>query len=437
MSPAVTEAGARRQAEFDVKSLFFAYFSLVGAMSPYLGLYFADWGLSISQISLLLAMPQLMRVVAPPFWGAWADRSAKRAGLLRISALGTLLAVGLIALARGHYGWLLPLVCLLYFFTAAQGPIAESMALAAARGEAGVYGRMRQWGSIGFILAVAAAGPLLDWLGVRWLVALLALLALGVLGVSWRVARRAVPVVASAVARGTEGATAPPGPSSPPGATAPLGATAPPGASASPRPIWRRLREPRLALFFLSCALMMFAHAALYAFYSLYLDRHGYAKTWIGAVWTLGVIAEIALFRWQHGLFARFGALSLLAFSMAVAALRFALIGWGDGHWAIVLVSQLMHAVTFGVHHSASMALLHQWFAPGEQGRAQALYATLAYGVGGSAGGLAAGWWWEQVSPAWAFYCAAIAAALGWLAVAASQRFEYAETPTNVRSGTR
>ena len=396
-------------------------------MSPYLGLYFADWGLSISQISLLLAMPQLMRVVAPPFWGAWADRSAKRAGLLRISAAGTLLAIGLMALARGHYSWLLPLICLLYFFTAAQGPIAESMALAAARGEAGVYGRMRQWGSIGFILAVATAGPLLDWLGVRSLMALLALLALLVLAVSWRVAHRAVPAAVPAAA-----ASAVTG-----GADAVAAAPPPPGTSPLPGPIWQRLREPRVALFFLSCALMMFAHAALYAFYSLYLDRHGYAKTWIGAVWTLGVLAEIALFRWQHGLFQRFGALPLLGFSMAVAALRFTLIGWGDGHWAIVLVSQLMHAVTFGVHHSAAMALLHQWFAPGEQGRAQALYATLAYGIGGSAGGLAAGWWWERIAPAWAFYCAALAAALGWLAVAACQRFEYAATPAHARTGTR
>lgn len=379
-----------------VKSLFFAYFSLVGAMSPYLGLYFSAWGLSIGQISLVLAVPQLMRVVAPPFWGAWADRARNRALLLRISATGLLVTLVLLAIARGDYLWVLLVVCGLYFFTAAQGPIAESMALAAARGDAGAYGRMRQWGSIGFILAVAATGPLLDWLGARWLMLPLVVLSLMVLVVSWRVGGAGGKVVS------------------------------PPAGSRPPRAVWRRLREPRVAVFFLSCALMMFAHAALYAFYSLYLDRHGYAKTWIGAVWSLGVIAEIALFRWQHGLFERFGALALLSFSMATAALRFALIGWGDGHWAVVFASQLMHAITFGVHHSSAMALLHRWFDAGEQGRAQALYATLGYGVGGSLGGLAAGWWWEQVSPAWAFYSAACAAALGWAAVAVVQRIEYA-----------
>lgn len=391
-----------------VKTLFFAYFSLVGAMSPYFGLYFAAWGLTITQISLLLAMPQLMRVVAPPFWGAWADRAADRANLLQVSAGGALLAIGLIALAQGAYGWLLVLVSLLYFFTSAQGPIAESMALGAAGGDAGSYGRMRQWGSIGFIAAVAATGPLLDWLGARWLTVPMGALAILVLLVSWRVA------LGSRGNRAVDRHAAGP-------------------AAVHARSVWRRLREPRIALFFLSCGLMMFAHAALYAFFSLYLDRHGYAKTWIGAIWSLGVVAEIALFRWQRGLFERFGALPLLSFSMACAALRFALIGWGDGQWGIVLASQLLHAITFGVHHSAAMALLHRWFDPGEQGRAQALFVTLGYGVGGSIGGLAAGWWWDRVAPAWAFYSAALAAGLGWLAVAACRRFEYAAAAPDPR----
>ncbi|HPU52656.1 MAG TPA: MFS transporter, partial [Burkholderiaceae bacterium] len=294
----------------------------------------------------------------------------------------------------------------------------------AAGGDAGRYGRMRQWGSIGFIAAVAATGPLLDWIGARRLTLPMGVLATLVLLVSWHVARSSrrraavertpTQLVADSVANQRT-------------------AMAPQSPPPQPVSVWHRLREPRIALFFASCALMMFAHAALYAFFSLYLDRHGYAKTWIGAIWSLGVVAEIALFRWQSRLFERFGALSLLSFSMACAALRFALIGWGEGQWAVVLVSQLLHAITFGVHHSAAMALLHRWFEPGEQGRAQALFVTLGYGIGGSIGGLAAGWWWDHVSPAWAFYSAAIAAALGWVTVAGSRRFEYARAESDPR----
>ena len=115
----------------------------------------------------------------------------------------------------------------------------------------------------------------------------------------------------------------------------------------------------------------------------------------------------------------------LLGLSMLVAALRFAIIGGTDGHWSWVLASQLMHAITFGVHHSAAMAMLHRAFEPGAQGRAQGLYATLGYGAGGAAGTLVAGWVWSAVSPQATFLVAAAAALLGAFAVAACLRLDY------------
>lgn len=359
-------------------------------MSPYLGLYFEAWGLSIAQIGILLAVPQGVRLFAPALWGRWADRSSGRGRMLRLSSAGTLIAVLLVLAAQGRFEALLVGLAVLHFFTAAQAPIAESLALAAASGQPGAYGRMRQWGSIGFIAAVAGVGPWLDALGARWLGAPLALLAFGLLIASWRAAAAADPA----------------------GLTRPAVLT----------PVWRRLREPRLALFFLSCALMMFAHAALYGFHSLLLDRQGYSKSAIGLIWSVGVLAEIALFRWQHRLFVRHDALVLLGVSMAVAAVRFAVIGLTDGHWGWVIASQLMHAVTFGVHHSASMALLHRWFDADSQARAQGLFATLGYGIGGATGTLVAGWLWSAVSPQAAFLGATAAAALGALAVVACRR---------------
>jgi len=85
-----------------------------------------------------------------------------------------------------------------------------------------------------------------------------------------------------------------------------------------------------------------------------------------------------------------------------------------------------MHAVTFGLHHSAVMALLHRWFGTAQQGRAQAMYTTLGYGLGGGAGGITAGWLWAGIGPQAAFYTAALAAALGWGAVVLVRRFDYA-----------
>jgi len=372
-----------------VKALFFAYFAIVGALAPYLSLYFAAIGMSIAQIGVLMALPQAVRIVGPPFWGALADRVGRTATLLRASAAIALAAIVLVELAGAHYAALLAVLALYYFASSAQAPLAETMALAAAAGDAGRYGAMRLWGSIGFIAAVALTGPLLDALGVArltWVAFVLCALLLAVV----------LRIPEPPVRRSRRGP-----------------------------PAWRRLREPVLAAFFASCFLMLFAHAALYAFYSLYLERAGYSKTAIGLAWTAGVVAEIALFRLQHRLFARFDALALLEASLAVAALRFALVAVAGTHPAMVLATQLMHAITFGLHHSAAMALLHRWFGADQQGRAQAMYATLGYGLGGASGGIVASWLWAEFGPPAAFQGAAAAAALGLLAVALARRFDY------------
>jgi len=380
----------RPSPETGAKALFFAYFAMTGAFAPYLALYFAAVGLSITQIGVLVALPQLIRLGAPPFWGAMADRLGRRLPLLRLSAALGLASAIAVGFAGGNYAALLALLAIFYFATSAQAPLAETIALAISGGESGRYGRIRMWGSIGFIGAVAASGPLLDAAGIRTLPLTIAAMCVALLAVTWRVAE-------------------------PPARHAGAGA-----------PLARRLREPAIAAFFASCLLMQFAHAALYGFYSLFLDGFGYTKTAIGGAWTVGVVCEIALFRMQRPLFERYGALALLSFSMAVAAARFVLIAWGGGAWPVVILTQLMHAVTFGVHHSAVMALLHRWFEPAQQGRAQALYTTLGYGGGGALGGLAAGWAWANLGPQAVFYGASAAAVLGWVAVAICRRFEYA-----------
>jgi PPP family 3-phenylpropionic acid transporter len=373
-----------------VRALYFAYFAFIGIYSPYLSLWFDSRGLAIGDIAMLMALPQLLRIVAPPFWGWMADRGGARVVLLRVSAVGSLGVLLLFPFAPGVAA-LAALMLLLFFLTAAHGPIGEAIALDLAAGDAGRYGRMRLWGSVGFILTVLGGGPLLDRFGLDalpWLMAAtMALLAAVTLSLRERPAIR-VPRA---------------------GAGASLGA---------------RLREPAVLAFLASAFLMVFAHAALYSFFSLYLERHGYTRTAIGAIWAIGVVAEILLFLLQRHVFERLSAMRLLAFSFLVCGLRFAMVGASDGALWLLVLAQLMHAVTFGLHHSASMAVLHRWFETAQQGRAQAAFAVVAYGLGGTSGALAAGWLWEGFSPATMFFGAALAALAGWGAVVLAARLE-------------
>ncbi len=355
----------------------------MGIFSPYLSLYLADGGFSVAQIGFLMSLPQWMRIVAPPFWGWLADAGGRADRLMRVSSVLTLLAVIVLPWATdaGIYGVAL-LLSVLFFVSAAQVPIGEARTLAATQGDSGAYGKIRLWGSIGFVGGVALVGPALDKLGTHTLPLWMSLALVLLVVIVWP-------------------------------ASAEAGAGQP---RVSLVRLRDRLREIRIAAFFVANFLMIFAHAAYYVLYSLYLEEHGYSKTSIGALWTLGVIAEIVLFRCQHLLFTRFSALALLAFSIAVAALRFALIGGSTGMLSVLLAAQVMHAFTFGLHHSAVMKLLHQWFDPRQQARAQALYITLAYGLGGALGGLVVSALWVRVSPAAAFYGAGVAAFVGLLA---------------------
>ncbi len=364
------------------REIFFAYFAYVGLLSPYLSLWLVDRGLSIVEIALLLSLPQWLRVVAPPFWGWLSDRTGRRLALLRFSAMAALL----LTLAFPFVHGLLPIALLLLtlsFVTAAQGPIGEVLALEQAQGDVGRYGQIRLWGSIGFVLTVLAGGPALDWLGVSALPWLMAAALAGLVCVTlW------VPEPAAVTPRAARG-------------------------------LREHIEVDRLAIavFFLSVFLMIFAHAAMYSFWSIYLEQLGYSRTAIGAIWSIGVLAEIALFAVQKRLFDRFRPLGLLGFSFMVCAIRFAMVGLSDGALWVIVLTQLMHAVTFGLHHSASMAVLHRWFNSTRHGQAQSAFIVCGYGLGGGIGGVFAGWLWERYSPAAAFQASAVAALLGWAAI--------------------
>ncbi len=373
--------------ERGLQALYFAYFAYVGGFTPYLSLYLAERQLSAAQIGVLMTLPQALRIVAPPVWGRLADRARNRTRWLLAGALSSALVMLALPLGGADPLTVGAVLAALFFATAGQMPIAEAMALSVAQGDPGRYGRMRVWGSIGFIGAVIAIGPLLDALGTSALPACGALL----LGVLTFVATRLREV-----------------PRAP--------------AALSHARVRQRLRERPIAGFFASAFLMIFAHATFYAYFSLYLEQHGYSKTAIGLVWALGVLAEIVLFRWQRPLFARFGAARLLSASLLVAAVRFAAIGAADGAWPWIVATQLMHAVTFGVHHSASMALLHRWFGEAQQARAQALFVTIAYGLGGTAGGLYASYAWSHWGAAAAFIGSGVVALAGWAASLACRR---------------
>ena len=75
-----------------LSGFYFSYFALLGATAPFLALYFHHLGFSAARIGELVAIPMLMRCVAPNLWGWLGDVTGRRLLIVRLGALCTLVS---------------------------------------------------------------------------------------------------------------------------------------------------------------------------------------------------------------------------------------------------------------------------------------------------------------------------------------------------------
>ena len=123
--------------------------------------------------------------------------------------------------------------------------------------------------------------------------------------------------------------------------------------------------------------------------------------------------AEIVVFIYAGLLFKYFSVKSLLIFSLFFTSIRWILVAFfADSAW-ILSFTQLLHAVSFALYHSASMLFISKHFKKTQQSRGQAIYLGGVYGLGGAIGAYVAGTLWSDGEGAkWAFLVAALAALL-------------------------
>lgn len=158
---------------------------------------------------------------------------------------------------------------------------------------------------------------------------------------------------------------------------------------------------------------MVTAHGVLYNFYSIYLNEHGYSKTTIGLLWSVGVICEIGIFLLMPKIMKRLSLKTILLVSLVLAVIRFSLIGMAVDNIVWLILAQSLHAATFGSFHAASVEVITQFFNGRHQARGQAIYNSVAYGIGGTVGGIAGGYALQYLGGEQTFLLAALFPLLG------------------------
>ncbi len=362
-----------------LSSFYLCYFATLGAFLPYWGLYLHSLSFSPLEIGELMATVAFAKVIAPNVWGWIADHTGKRMIIVRVGCACAVLAF--IGVFFAHSYWWLLLVMLLYgFFWNAALPQFEATTLTYLGNSTHRYSSIRLWGSIGFIASVAALGPVLQHYGAS----VLPMVVIALVG-SIFIASLWVP----------ENATG--------------------HLHVAYQPLRTLLQRREVLALLVVCFLMQASHGPYYTFYTLYLEEHAYSRTLIGQLWALGVIAEVGLFVVMHRLIGRFGLRALLLLSAALTTMRWIIIGVYVDNLAIILFAQILHAASFAIYHAVAIDLIHRYFTGKHQGKGQALYSSLSFGLGGAVGSLYAGYLWDGLGGAATFVGAGAFSALAFI----------------------
>ncbi|MEL6372775.1 MAG: MFS transporter [Pseudomonadota bacterium] len=377
-----------------VAAYFGGLFLVMGTQLPYLPVWLDDRGLDAGGIALVASAPLFVRLVATPAIAFIADRYAihrRMVIVLTWLGLATLLALH-------HQASLVAIALLAIVFTLTWStimPLIETIATDGVRARGHDYGRMRLWGSITFVVANFVGGAVLSAYGpdgVVWLMVAGAGLTVAaahalprrvqaphpeIQGPEAQAPEAQVPEIQDSEARQESITATPP-------------SRAAKAATLSPAEAFRLAAAPAFVVFLVAGGFAQASHAVFYIFGTLHWQAQGISATFIGVLWAIGVIAEIALFWWSAHAIRAFGATGLILLGGLGGVLRWWLMGFDPPVWALVPL-QVLHGLTFGASHLGAIHFIAQAVSQRQAGTAQALYASITAGVAMAAMMLVAG----------------------------------------------
>lgn len=369
-------------------------FGMVGTHLPFFAVWLKSVGTDAFWIGIITAVPPVTRFTVLPFVTGLAERRHALRGAIVVTAFAT--ALGFCILGTQHQP---VLIFLVYAVTCCvwtpMVPLTDAYALRGVARFGLNYGPLRLWGSAAFVAGALACGLLVEVIAAKHLI--------------WVIA--SVAALGALVGLGLQ----------------PLDHPRP--ATNLPQGADTLLRDPGFLAIILTSALVQGSHVAYYVFASIGWQQAGLGGLTIAGLWSLGVVAEIAVF----ALSPRF---TLPPVMLVVIAALSAVARWvitaQEPPLTILAVVQLAHGLTFGLTQVGTMGLLVRHVPGHVMARGQGYLAACSGIVSGStsilSGAIYAGYG-QGV-----YYVMAAMAALGavtmWLA-----RHRLADHPHSAASG--
>jgi len=373
----------RRSLKFTTSSQYFIYFGVLGIFLPYFNLYCYHLGFSGLQIGVLSGLRSVAMVIFPLIWGVLADRlNIRRPIYILCNFVST--AIWIMFLFTAEF-W--PMLIITAFYGMFYAPIIsflEAVTMDVLGAEKKGYGRIRAWGSISFIVMVLVLGKIIDLYSVDIILVLilagslmLAVISIGIPAIQAPKKDLLTPVAGS-------------------------------------------LMEKRVIVFLFCAFLMLVSHGAYYGFFSIHLANMGYGSTFIGITWALASTAEILVMIKSDKIFNRYSLENVLFFSFLVAAVRWMILFFAHSPM-LILLSQILHAVTYGTFHMASILYIDRLAPEKAKTLGQAVNNALTYGLGLMVGFFVNGYVYEVTGSFTLFLMSSLIALAGGLLLKSHQ----------------
>jgi PPP family 3-phenylpropionic acid transporter len=323
---------------------YFFYFALVGVYVIFMPKVLLELGYSTSEVGIIYAAAPFMRFLLP-FLFRYFLALTPRVYLLSLlfSFLATLVFIETIHCFKSYLAANL-------LFGAAVGislPYVETIALASLTKSA--YGKVRLWGSLGFMGIALWLGKILE-VPLEALYYLSAMTFLTLLFGTLLIQYDTLPHTETQKK-----------------------------SSFSLSHYWA---------FWVSVFLMQVGFGGFYNFFTIYETAHGISLEMTSWMWSFGVICEIIMLYFQGPLLQR-NLLNILQFAILITALRWLLLYLFPGSIPWTFASQSLHAISFALYHTASITYVFSLYQ--EKKLAQQFFLGIAFGLGGSVGAALSG----------------------------------------------
>lgn len=346
------------RAVFALGAAYFLHFASGGIQMPLLSPALLAAGFSVHGVGLMWSARALASVVAPALWGAASDRwGSARPFLVATLFFAAAIMVALAFVRTEAQG--IVLFGLFGLLAAPAGSLLDGSTLKVLGDRRARFARVRVWGTIGVGVSALLAG---------WLVETGRLSG----------AKETLFPIAGALSLSALFVV--------------LWSPRPPRTpQARGRSAIGLLKKRRVVLLIAATALLWASHGAYASFLEPLGKAHGAGPQLVTQSIFVAIVAEVIAFAVVSRLLARFGGRAILVACGGIAVARWVLLATTTSPLAFVAL-QALHGFTFGLTYPTAVKLLSDDVADDQRQSAQGLFASLAFGIGGSGGAIAAGY---------------------------------------------